>query len=234
MMAKIKELTPTLRLVKTVCDHHDRRSWDTLNAALWDAYRLAIESGFETSVDELRDPEWNRMRPSYWQLSTEERYGIAIACRNSSYIAAIEALWRDGADWKPVIADDVRVGFSSLTTHVRPVRLKTCRLHVGAMIKIRGQIVTVTSRSDRGWNGVSHKPGTGSRRKIARRFDLTAEFIQKDRAERKSKEALKTEIQNSSQKLISKFQKSVKTTEAWERSSYEELQAVWDRMKGGE
>lgn len=233
-MSTIKELPPTLRLVKAVWDHHDRRSWDTLNAALWDAYRLTIESGFPISVEELRNPEWDKMKSGYWIRSAEDRYGIAIACSNSSYIAAIEALWGEGGEWKPVIADDVRLGFCSSTAHVKAVRLKRCRLHVGAAIEIRGEMVTVTSRSDRGWNGVSYKSGTGSRRKIARRFDLTAEFIQKDRAERKSKDALKTEIQNSSQKLISKFQKSVKTTEVWERSSYEELQDIWDRMKGGE
>lgn len=156
-------------------------SWQTINSAMQDALKLAIVSGFRFDIDDFKYIV-DGYKSDYWIGADVERwYSMAVAAANKSAFASYEHY----KNRKGIIADNVThdVGFDR-------VQRQKDRLAVGSQFKWNGQDVSVTSFSDDGLSVVACSYKDGDRRKIDKRYSITADDIKADRAIRNQRKKL--------------------------------------------
>jgi hypothetical protein len=140
-------------------------SWDRINNAMRSALSIAIGAGFVF--------EW-------W-------FSKCVAAANMRAIVSYES-WKTRGPFIADGVDCVKCEFSHMTS----VRAKE-RLHVGAKFDWHGCRVTVTSMQAEFVTACSY--GTGNEtRKVKRRFKITREDIIADRAERKERNEIRSEV----------------------------------------
>jgi hypothetical protein len=190
--------SPARKLLQHVWEHANNKtsfSWERLNHSMGQALLLAIGSGMEFV---RTDWDLSGFNPGRWVGETMERYyRMAVIVGNRSAIETYES-W---VNRKPIIADkvDLRGRYSRVGgyTHGDVGIRKRERLVIGCTFWYRRETVEVTSfAKDGAAVCCSYKPKENDERgcdtgrlKILHRYVVTAELIQKDRAERKATRA---------------------------------------------
>lgn len=220
--SKKEKRSPVIELLDTVYAESlkaDPRSWQRVNYAMRDALQIAIGSLFEFSGDDFKYIV-DHYRSGYWLGEDVERwYSECVASGNSSAYMSFEKMKGNRA---PLIADSVDP-VESKFAHVTGIRAKE-RLHVGASFTWKGHRVTVTSfSSDGSCTACAYAPRDSApeptkavanamvavqkagwsvnwyakeSRKPIRRFRITRDDLIADRAERKRRSEIESEMQS--------------------------------------
>lgn len=221
-MKKSEKRSPVIELLDHVYAQSmkaDPRSWQRINNAMRDALGIAIGSLFEFAGDDFKYIV-DHYRSGYWLGEDVERwYSECVASGNSSAYMSFEKMKGNRA---PLIADSVDP-VESKFAHVTGIRAKE-RLHVGASFTWKGHRVTVTSFSSDGSctacayatrdsapeqtkevtramhvlqrEGWSVNWYSNESRKPIRRFKITRDDLIADRAERKRRDEIESEMQS--------------------------------------
>lgn len=172
---KQKPQSPALQLVLHVWEHRWKgipKSWTRVNRAMYAALQLAITGGLRFDPDDV-GAILRTCRGDYWMFC-ERHYAAAVSVQNYSACESFEKWNARG----PIRADNVK---GDTMTRQRE------RLAVGFVFDYAGYRPTVTSFRDGKVIAVVHK---GEREPKARRFTLSQEDINRDRADRRWKERL--------------------------------------------
>lgn len=185
-----------IQLLDCVWDGTNRavpHSWERLNHAMRDAMEMAIAAGFlfvEGDFSRILNGEY---RAGYWiGESSEWIYAEAIAVGNMSAIKDYEAYRKR----EPFIADGVQMDGEGRYLHIKASSREKERLYVGARFTWKGLSVKVNSFSeDQSYlNAAHYERKNHCDGKILKRFKITREDIIADRAERKERTKLLSEL----------------------------------------
>lgn len=183
--------------------------WDRINHAMRHTLELAVGAGFE-----FRAGDWetiaNDFRAAYWtgESGFEWAYSLAITVGNSSAWETLEARWGR----KPIIADRVTPDDryrNNPWQHSGGSERQRERLAVGFTVDWKGEKCQVTSFNEKGaaiccsyqneerveCEKCHHIIG-GYGRKLLRRYTLTPEVVQHDRADRKERDEIEAKLAN--------------------------------------
>ena len=173
-------------------------SYERINHTMQRAMSVAL-GAFEFELDDYGDICRGDFRVGYW-LDCERAYTSAVVNGNTSAVLSIEKhLGRE-----PIIADDVDPPdyWQDRNTHLVGTRQRE-RLHVGARLMWKGELVTVTSMGQDSATACSYKTTMeaqicptcrhcrfGEKTKVLHRYTITREAVIANRADRKRRKEI--------------------------------------------
>lgn len=232
MPRKPKSLSPALELLLLVWAHNckaTRHSWERVNHAMQAALSLAIGAGLEFAIGDF-ERLTAECRTNYW-LNGTRAYWEAVAEGNLSAARAWEAYRKR----PPFFADDVGFGDwpRSSYLHGGPQGRKRERLAVGMTFAYRGYQPKVTSIGRDHVVACTYHKAEGNRsgrRRIHKRFRVTADDLKRDRAERKRREEIHNgalELSDAARAAFVKRLKHPRSEADFMRLPLKRIEAAW-------